>query len=133
MLHRYGTCVLKDFVMLHMSGADVFASLFEDLDLVASDLAAALVLLRLKRKYEEQREESFRKIDRQLPISRSSTASVGKPQCIASCTEKQDVKVNVVLCRVNHTFKKYCNGCNTIFFLSTYITDCLVLTKIGEL
>lgn len=57
---------------------DVFASLFEDLDLVASDLAAALVLLRLKRKYEEQREESFRKIDRHLPISRSSTASIGK-------------------------------------------------------
>ncbi|XP_063858266.1 diacylglycerol lipase-beta-like isoform X4 [Scylla paramamosain] len=60
--------------------ADVFASLFEDLDLVASDLAAALVLLRLKRKYEEQREESFRKIDRHLPISRSSTASIGTLQ-----------------------------------------------------
>ncbi|KAG0725122.1 Sn1-specific diacylglycerol lipase beta [Chionoecetes opilio] len=60
--------------------ADVFASLFEDLDLVASDLAAAMVLLRLKRKYEEQREESFRKIDRHLPISRSSTASIGTLQ-----------------------------------------------------
>lgn len=60
--------------------ADVFASLFEDLDLVASDLAAALVLLRLKRKYEEQREESFRKIDRHLPISRSLTASIGTLQ-----------------------------------------------------
>lgn len=58
--------------------ADVFASLFEDSDLVASDLAAALVLLRLKRKYEEQREESFRKTNLHLPISRSSTASIGK-------------------------------------------------------
>lgn len=46
---------------------------------MASDLAAALVLLRLKRKYEEQREESIRKIDRHLPISRSSTASIGEP------------------------------------------------------
>lgn len=88
-----------------LSGTDVFASLFEDLDLVASDLAAALVLLRLKRKYEEQREESFRKIDRQLPISRSSTASIGKSRSIASCTEQpQDVEINV-LCRVNYTFK----------------------------
>lgn len=60
--------------------ADVFASLFEDSDLVASDLASALVLLRLKRKYEEQREESIRKTNLHLPISRSSTASIGALQ-----------------------------------------------------
>lgn len=57
--------------------ADVFASLFEDIDLVASDLAAALVLLRLKRKQEEQREQSIRKTNLHLPLSRSSTASIG--------------------------------------------------------
>nr|XP_053637013.1 diacylglycerol lipase-beta-like isoform X1 [Cherax quadricarinatus]XP_053637014.1 diacylglycerol lipase-beta-like isoform X1 [Cherax quadricarinatus]XP_053637015.1 diacylglycerol lipase-beta-like isoform X1 [Cherax quadricarinatus]XP_053637016.1 diacylglycerol lipase-beta-like isoform X1 [Cherax quadricarinatus] len=57
--------------------ADVFASLFEESDLVASDLASALVLLRLKRKHEERQEESFRKTNLQLPISRSSTASIG--------------------------------------------------------
>nr|XP_053637017.1 diacylglycerol lipase-beta-like isoform X2 [Cherax quadricarinatus] len=56
---------------------DVFASLFEESDLVASDLASALVLLRLKRKHEERQEESFRKTNLQLPISRSSTASIG--------------------------------------------------------
>nr|XP_045609278.1 diacylglycerol lipase-beta-like isoform X2 [Procambarus clarkii] len=60
--------------------ADVFASLFEESDLVASDLAAALVLLRLKRKHEEQREESNRKLNLHLPISRSSTASIGALQ-----------------------------------------------------
>ncbi|XP_066966714.1 diacylglycerol lipase-beta-like isoform X3 [Macrobrachium rosenbergii] len=57
--------------------ADVFASLFEDIDLVASDVAAALVLLRLKRKQEERREESRRKTNLHLPLSRSSTASIG--------------------------------------------------------
>lgn len=70
--------VISVITGVFLSAADVFASLFEDLDLVASDLAAALVLLRLKRKYEEQREESFRRIDRHLPISRSSTASIGE-------------------------------------------------------
>ncbi|KAK7068206.1 hypothetical protein SK128_005996 [Halocaridina rubra] len=57
--------------------ADVFASLFEDIDLVASDVAAALVLLRLKRKQEEKTEESIRKTNLHLPLSRSSTASIG--------------------------------------------------------
>ena len=60
-----------------MSLPDVFASLFEDIDLVASDVAAALVLLRLKRKQEEWKEESIRKTNLHLPLSRSSTASIG--------------------------------------------------------
>ena len=72
--------------MFHISGTDVFASLFEDLDLVASDLAAAMVLLRLKRKYEEQREESCRKIGRHLPISKFTTPSIGEAQNFALCT-----------------------------------------------
>lgn len=57
---------------------DVFASLFEESDLVASDVAAALVLLRLKRKQEERQEEAIRKNNLHLPLSRSSTASIGK-------------------------------------------------------
>lgn len=60
--------------------ADVLASLFETSDLVASDVAAALVLLRLKRKQEEVNEEALRKSSVLTNISRSSTASVGALQ-----------------------------------------------------
>lgn len=41
------------FVLFKILSLDVLASLFEESDLVASDIAAALVLLRLKKKYEE--------------------------------------------------------------------------------
>ncbi|CAL4085355.1 unnamed protein product [Meganyctiphanes norvegica] len=62
--------------------ADVLASLFESSDhhLVASDVAAALVLLRLKRKQEEVNEEALRKSSVETGFSRSSTASVGALQ-----------------------------------------------------
>ncbi|KAK3867731.1 hypothetical protein Pcinc_026825 [Petrolisthes cinctipes] len=69
--------------------ADVFASLFETNDLVASDVAAALVLLRLQRKAEEEQEETFRRNNLHLPISRASTASIGALQDEGSLPHQQ--------------------------------------------
>nr|XP_027221263.1 sn1-specific diacylglycerol lipase beta-like isoform X2 [Penaeus vannamei] len=69
--------------------ADVFASLFEESDLVASDVAAALVLLRLKRKQEERQEEAIRKNNLHLPLSRSSTASIGALQSEGALPHQQ--------------------------------------------
>lgn len=69
---------LYNSVSYCMPPKDVFASLFETNDLVASDVAAALVLLRLQRKAEEEQEETFRRNNLHLPISRASTASIGQ-------------------------------------------------------
>ncbi|XP_042236412.1 diacylglycerol lipase-beta-like isoform X2 [Homarus americanus] len=87
--------------------ADVFASLFEDSDLVASDLAAALVLLRLKRKHEERQEESFRKTNLHMPICRSSTASIGALQDEGGLPHQQSPRPEWMKVGSAHHFMKF--------------------------
>ena len=59
--------------------ADVLASIFEDNELVASDIAAALVLLRLKQKYEDKREK-LKAAQRSLKFHEETDASIAQLQ-----------------------------------------------------